>query len=259
MKMFANVKFLPLYPLFFALYPLLALLGFNIDETAFNVVWRPLFLIAAGVLILMVLFFLPLRNWHRAALLTTILVLLFFTYGHFYSYLKTVEVFGFIVGRHRQLLPLWAVLGALGAWWAIRRLKNPQQLAPVLNLISIFLLVYPVFQSVSYVISESRARQALSSNREETASANSSLGYAPDIYYIILDAYGRADTLQTVFDYDNSEFWIPSGPGAFTWRIAPKATIARRSYRFPLPLILIILMSWSPIWTSMQEPMTRVP
>jgi hypothetical protein len=31
-------------------------------------------------------------------------------------------------------------------------------------------------------------------------------GPAPDIYYIILDAYTRQDVLQEVFDYDNSQF-----------------------------------------------------
>ena len=32
------------------------------------------------------------------------------------------------------------------------------------------------------------------------------LGYAPDIYYIILDAYGRADVLEEMFGYDNTPF-----------------------------------------------------
>ena len=32
------------------------------------------------------------------------------------------------------------------------------------------------------------------------------IGYKPDIYYIILDSYTRADVLQECFSYDNSEF-----------------------------------------------------
>jgi hypothetical protein len=28
----------------------------------------------------------------------------------------------------------------------------------------------------------------------------------PDVYYIVLDGYGRADVLSSIFNYDNSEF-----------------------------------------------------
>jgi len=28
----------------------------------------------------------------------------------------------------------------------------------------------------------------------------------PDVYYIILDSYGRADLLEMAYDYDNTEF-----------------------------------------------------
>jgi hypothetical protein len=50
---------------------------------------------------------------------------LFFTYGHLYTYLKTVEISGFALGRHRQLLPLWIGLALLGGWWAVRRRRSP--------------------------------------------------------------------------------------------------------------------------------------
>ena len=138
--------------------------------------------------------------------MTSILVLLFFTYGHLYSYLKTVEISGFVLGRHRQLMPFWVGLAVLGGWWSIKKLRNPQALTPTLNLISLILLVYPLYQIVSHTVRDYQIRSNVSKNLEQTVYSDLPLGYAPDIYYIILDAYGRADTLQTVFDYDNSEF-----------------------------------------------------
>jgi hypothetical protein len=59
---------------------------------------------------------------------------------------------------------------------------------------------------VSYVAHDYQIRRAMANSFEQTVYAELPLGYAPDIYYIILDAYGRADTLQSLFDYDNSEF-----------------------------------------------------
>jgi hypothetical protein len=154
----------------------------------------------------MALLFLLLHDWHRAAITTSVLIIFFFTYGHLYSYLKTVEISGLILGRHRQLLPLWTGLGALACWWSIRRLRNPLTLAPTLNLISILLLIYPLFQTVSSVARDYQIRRAISARLEQTVYSDLPLGYAPDIYYIILDAYGRADTLQNLFGYDNSDF-----------------------------------------------------
>ena len=202
----AKIKFLLFYPFFLALYPLLALLEFNLGEVGTQVLWRPLLIVVAAALIVMVPLYLLLRDWYRAAVITSILALLFFTYGHLYSYLKTVEIAGFVLGRHRQLLPLWIGLAGLGGWWAARRLRNPRALTPTLNLISLVLLVYPLFQIVSYTVRDYQIRQDVSKKLEQTVYSELPLGYAPDIYYIILDAYGRADTLQTIFGYDNSEF-----------------------------------------------------
>ena len=74
------------------------------------------------------------KDWHRAALLLSIFIFLFFTYGHVYGYLKKIEIAGFVLGRHRQMLPLWVGMGALAAWWVMRRLRNPAAFTPILNL-----------------------------------------------------------------------------------------------------------------------------
>lgn len=195
----------PLHPLFFAIYPVLALLGVNINEVEPNVVWRPLIITLLATAILLVLFGFLSRDWHRAALLLSIFIFLFFTYGHAYAYLKKIEIAGFILGRHRQMLPLWLAIGVLGAWWAGRRVRNVQAWTPVLNLVSAVLLVFPAFQTVSYVFQREQTEQDALQAAHATGTPLP-LGYAPDIYYIILDAYGRADVLQEMFGYDNTPF-----------------------------------------------------
>ena len=202
---FQKLQFTPLYPLFFAIYPALALVGININEVEPAVLWRPLIVVLLSAAILLMVLRLLVRDWHRAALLLSVLILLFFTYGHLYLFLKTIDVAGFIIGRHRYMVPLWVGLGALMAWGVVRKLRNPPALTPVLNLVSIFLLIYPSFEIISYSLKRAQTQKA-ALQAAQAKGATLPLGYAPDIYYIILDAYGRADVLQEMFGYDNQPF-----------------------------------------------------
>jgi hypothetical protein len=196
---------MPWHSLLFALYPVLALVGVNINEVEPAVLWRPLFVLVLAVAMLLPLFGLFSRDWQRAALLLSIFIFLFFTYGHVYAYLKKIDIAGLMPGRHRYMLPFWLGLGGLAAWWVMRKARNPQAFTPALNWIALFLLIYPSFQTISYVIKwEATERTALAAAQAKGATLP--LGYAPDIYYFILDAYGRADVLQEMFGYDNMPF-----------------------------------------------------
>jgi len=199
------IKNLPVYFLLFSVYPVIALLGFNINEVEPGVLWRPLLVVAGwSCLTFLVIGFL-LKDWHKSALITTIIILLFFTYGHVYGYLKAIKVSDVVLGRHRFLVPIWLGLGALSIFWISRKVQSAKQFAPTLNLIALFLLVYPVFQVLTYVRSETGARSAARAS-DVAINENLPAGYAPDIYYIILDAYGRDDLLREVFNYDNTPF-----------------------------------------------------
>src|SRR5687767_8792397 len=153
---FQKIKQIPLYPFFFIAYPVLALVGININEVEPNVLWRPLMVLLLSAAVLLVILRFVSRDWSRAALALSILIFLFFTYGHVYAYLKKIEAFGFILGRHRQMVPLWFGMGALGAWWAARKMRNPRTITPVLNLVSILLLIYPSFQIISYSVNRAK-------------------------------------------------------------------------------------------------------
>ncbi len=204
-SLFQKIQSMPLHPVFFAVYPALALVGVNINEVEPAVLWRPLFILLLSAAFLLTLFGWASKDWHRAALLLSIFIFLFFTYGHVYGYLKRIEIAGFIPGRHRQMLPLWMGMGVFAGWWVMRKLHNPAGFTPILNSLSIFLLVYPTFQTISYSFQREQAERAARA-AAEAKGATLPLGYAPDVYYIILDAYGRADVLEEMFGYDNTPF-----------------------------------------------------
>jgi hypothetical protein len=74
----------------------------------------------------------------------------------------------------------------------------------MLNVAGLFLLVIPLYQLISHpfqsIISES------SSKKNMQMLALQADGNKPDIYYIILDGYGRSDILKNIYEYDNSDF-----------------------------------------------------
>jgi hypothetical protein len=194
----------PLHPFLLAAYPVLALYAHNVAETHLAAAVRPLVLALSLGAILLAVGRLLLREGHRAALLASLAIVLFFSYGHVYGALKPLIALGEVVGRHRYLGALWAVLLVLGAL-GIRRLREPSRLTPTVNAVALALLVLPAVQIIFY---DSRLRQAdvaAEAVGEVSAPADAS-GDTPDIYYIILDAYTRGDILASAYQLDNGPF-----------------------------------------------------
>jgi len=192
----------PLHPFLFAVYPILALLAINISEVDPTSGWRPALLsvLVAGLLTLA--FYAIFREGKRAALLATIVLTLFFSYGHVYILLKGVELNELFLFRHRTLLPLWIILGAFLAWWVSRKSFRTETATNVLNLVGLFLLILPVFQLTIFLL-KSRDSQS----EQNSSALNLTVPrQPPDIYYIILDGYGRSDVLKNEYSYDNSNF-----------------------------------------------------
>ena len=192
----------PVYPILFSIFPVLSLAGYNMDEISLDVIWRPLLVsLVAGALLFGIagaIF----RDWDRAALAALIVLFFFFLYGQVYNVLEDVTLGDVSLFRHRTLLPLFAVLLLVALVFVARRGHRSNPSPYWLNLLSIVMLIYPAFQ---IMVNEF---QQWSADRAVNASYNQVLEKAdrPDIYYIILDAYGRADVLQSLFGYDNSDF-----------------------------------------------------
>jgi len=204
MKILKNV---PFHPLFFCANPVLALLATNIAEVELGVAVRPLIFSIAGTVILLSLFRLGFKDVRKAALVTSLLVILFFTYGHLYQILELKEIFGVNIGRHRYLILLYAVLGTVGLWLILKRVKDSVHITKVFNLVGLVLLLGPIFQIFAFRVRlSSGEKAALELNASSSAFDLDSIGDLPDIYYIVLDTYTRGDALRKDFNFDNSYF-----------------------------------------------------
>lgn len=172
--------------------------------------YRSVFLSAIFGLLILFACWLLLRNWRVAGVIATIFIVLFLTYGHIYSFISDLRIGGFLIGRHRYLVLAWLGIACLGSWWAIRTARDYSSLTPTLNLMALVLLAMPVAQLISY---EARANHFQSTEAVEKRDQpvlvnlqNTDQSELRDVYYIVLDAYGRSDILSDVLDYDNSEF-----------------------------------------------------
>ena len=196
----------PIHPFLFAVYPPLAFLAHNIEQTSLDSALRPMALSLAGALLLYFLLLSILRKKHQAAVLASILLGLFFSYGHVLDALEKVSLSGILLGRHRWLAPLWSGLAIAAIWWVSRRTRDLQWSTYPLNIMALIALVLPLVQigQVQFGAPRMTIKPLAGVSSSRDLSAGSSV--KPDIYYIILDSYSREDMLQKFYQLDNTPF-----------------------------------------------------
>jgi hypothetical protein len=196
------------HPFLIGIYPTLYLLSENIQEIRLSEGFRTLLLSLLSAILLLLLLQIILKNWQKAALVTSLLLFLFFSYGHIYLSLKGTSVIGIDLGRHRFLVPLWLCIAIVGIYVCIRLQESLRVATQVLNVISVAMIVMPLFGIFNYAIKS--GFDLMSGSLEVRDKDNRIPGIIPnekpDVYYIILDAYGRADILENYFSHDNEDF-----------------------------------------------------
>lgn len=184
------------YLVFFATYPVLALLGSNIREVKSDVAYRPLLIsILFAALVFGAAQFI-LRERTKAALAAALFIFVFFTYGHVYEIARHYGFLYYFGGPHVALSILSLIILVFGAR-CILKAKDHANLIQALTLIGAFLTLYPLVQIGIFHSQKESAPAPLE------ARAQASQG--PDIYYIILDGYSRQDSIKA-FGGDNTGF-----------------------------------------------------
>ncbi len=197
----------PLHPLFISAYPILALAATNIQELPAIQAGRALLFVglvsALGVITLRAI----LRSWVAAGILTSALLLLFFSYGHIYDLIKNLAVGEIIIGRHRYLALAWIGLAVITTLFL--RKADPggmRRITSVLNAFGLVLLLFPVCSMALYALRWHSAESGSGDVRGPSALHFTKDDSPPDIYYIVLDSYGREDVLRSLYGIDNADF-----------------------------------------------------
>jgi hypothetical protein len=204
-----------LHPFLFAMYIVLAPMAENIYDVGIGGI-RALLIAVAGSFVIVIFFRLIFKNQFRASLISSGFIILVFSYGHLTGMVERWEL-GKPAFSQAVILLIWATLFSLWTYWILSRLDRPTLLTGYLNLVSLILIVFPIYQILTYSHKSSIFESSASEYQQKTwqdnglAEIQSELSpqnteSLPDIYYIILDAYTRADVLEELYGYDNSEF-----------------------------------------------------
>jgi hypothetical protein len=193
------------HPILFALIPVLSLLSHNIQEISPSYAIRAALLVLAAAGAVLWIFNRVLKDLNRAAVSTSMTLALFFSYGHVLGGFlgagprALFERFG-LIGQQGALTLVWLALWAL-CLWALGRLSRWLPLGNTMFVMMAFgALAIPAYNMIR---NEILLRQPWPAEAWPPAAE---LRAGPDIYYIVLDGYARADVLAEVYGYDNSPF-----------------------------------------------------
>jgi hypothetical protein len=206
---------LVIHPFLFSAYAILALLAANITQIGFSVLRSLIYTLLFALLVLIILF-LILRDSVKAGLLASGIMIAISSYGHVESLITDLLGYQQTNGYLLALLPL-VILLALWVLWVLKKLQTPLPLNNYLNWVSLILIAFPIYQIWGYERQmsalgpwEGRSLETLwrSNGVADLQADDPKLPEKnrPDIYYLILDAYTRADILEQIYDYDSSEF-----------------------------------------------------
>jgi hypothetical protein len=199
------------HPLVLAVYPIAGLFATNAVEVPLGALFKLAALAAGGAAVVWAALWLFLKDVRKAGLITSVIVILFFTFDRILAVAQTqFNRFSiYWVESNDPVHPAWvlsveAILLSVLSYWIIVKLKTAIGLTTFLNLFSIVLLIFPVAQLTlvkAPTLGRPPRRAALFPLPAQPKDRP-----LPDIYYIILDGYARPDVMKEYFGFDAAPF-----------------------------------------------------
>ncbi|UCH36476.1 MAG: hypothetical protein JSV65_09020 [Armatimonadota bacterium] len=199
-------KPLVVHPLLFALVPILFLYSHNMSELYLAQLALPLVIAGLCSLLLWVVLSLILRDTVRAGVLNSLFWLWFLSFGHLHGLVEPSPVADLGSARTAVFVGAYATVLLVAAGFLLVRQRGLRGLSSALNVMAVVLVAWQVLVVGAYEV-----KRALACRRVRQADVVELTGSAgtrvlPNIYYIILDGYARADVLRDMYRYDNSDF-----------------------------------------------------
>ena len=196
------------YPLVLATYPVIFLYAENTREAiSISEVLVTLAAVIAATALVLLAFRLFIKDSVKVSVIVALLLVIFFSYDVVRGILAnwaTVSIAGIPISQHRYLLPASGVLAIAGTSLVILYRGSLARLMQLAAFVALALVLLNVGRIGFATLGSADQGQQVSFDRQPQ------VDQLPDIYYIILDAYGRADVLKENFGHDNSAFvgWL---------------------------------------------------
>jgi len=169
------------------------------------------------------------QNKNKLALIISLLIIIFFSYGHFYNILNDSEFESSEISRHRYLLIPFFGVSVLGTIYFLKSKRKFNNLTTITNGISVSIIVLISINITTDVSNgnffgspelgnderwfgvgapkQSEMKEIFEDKNENYINEEwKDVKYNPDIYYIIADEYPGNYGLKEFFNYDNANF-----------------------------------------------------
>ncbi len=199
-----------IHPLMFSVYPVVFLYSSNREVFDFSIVAVPVALNLALALVVWWVIHRLTSDIKRSALYTSLLLFGAYSFGAMQEFLSRFSLehgFREVSWITITVLTSFVIVGvgAAACFWP-KVYTGPATY--VVSLVGIILVCMPLAETLFFAYQTSRLRSLLP-DRSAFSFVPSSVkatADAPDIYYIILDGYGRQDFLAREYGFDNAEF-----------------------------------------------------
>lgn len=195
------------HPFLFAISPILFLFVFNMDEVSAVDLLLPMLVVVVGTLLLLLSMRFVVKSYNKIGIIVSFTWVWFFSYGHLEWLWQHLE--GTFLWWHPALITglLWLLILAAVVFLVIKARRDFATLTKFLN---ITIAIFVAISLINIGVFSIRA-VSVAPNPEEIGEGNGGVSLdsqqnSPDIYYIILDTYLRADVLEEFYGFDNSEF-----------------------------------------------------
>lgn len=193
---------LPFHTLLLGIYPVLALYSLNSREIPFTAIRQAVITSGVVTLVIAIFFLLIFRSLERASIFASLTLLMFFLYGHVFDVVGSVNQ---AFGRHRFLIPIWIMI-FLVCMILLSRQQDLRNLTKSVNTISLLLITAASIQILIYFFqvksASGMASETLTLHEDQLIPESS----GRDVYYILVDTFGRQDVIAQDYEADISVF-----------------------------------------------------
>ena len=178
---------IPVHPILIASFPILSLYSANLGIFSLNDIWVPLVVANGAALLVWFLMGFALRDIAQGAMAASVFAACVIGFG---TFVHTSTGLGALL--------VWLAFSLTLSIFVAMKWKG----TVTLNVLGCFLIAASV-SSIAYrtIKANSNSRQG-----ELPIVGSAATAASPDVYYVILDGYGRHDSLQQFLNYSNSDF-----------------------------------------------------
>jgi len=198
-----------IHPFLFTIFPILFLFSHNVGGgISISEIIIPS-AVALGFAALLLLFLsLLLKDRDRVGIVGSIILILFFSYGHVFEIVRHWRIGSLDLDNHVYLMLVWCEMMVSGIYFFVKTPKGLENVTQFANIVAATLVVMSLGNIGFYEFSTRDVQQSEVGRHEQVFD---SVGLdarsdPPDIYYVILDGYASSSTLEAIYGYDNHDF-----------------------------------------------------